>query len=157
MIIDLAVRVVGYVLSSVLAWFIYLGCIAAEIRGRGDSQTRLVAALIICIFGGFSAALVLMTFPWTLVVWMYRKIRLFGPAYFGFAGLLLMILIGCAASSLSPKPLFIEDQTFLQGFLIALERQGVYLALAGLIVGLGYWFLGERNATGECHTRRAVG
>lgn len=157
MIIGLAIRVVGYVLSSVLAWFIYLGCIAAEFRDPGDSQTHLVAALIVCIFGGFSSALMLMAFPWTVVVWMYRKVRLFGPAYFGCSGLLLMILIGCAASSLSPKPLFIEDQTFLQGVLICLERQGLYLALAGLIVGLGYWFLGERNVTVEYHARRTAG
>jgi hypothetical protein len=56
-----------------------------------------------------------------------------------------MISIGCAASSVSPKPLFIEDQTFIEGVLIALERQGACLALAGTILGLGYWFLAEKN------------
>jgi hypothetical protein len=57
-----------------------------------------------------------------------------------------MILVGCAASSVSPKPLFIEDQTFLEGVFIALERQGVCLALAGAIIGAGYWFLAEKHA-----------
>jgi hypothetical protein len=56
-----------------------------------------------------------------------------------------MILIGCVMSSVSPKPLFIEDQTFLEGALIALQRQGVGLALAGMIIGLGYWFFAERT------------
>lgn len=65
-----------------------------------------------------------------------------------------MVLIGCAASSLSPKPLFIEDQTFLEGVLIALERQGFCLALAGTIIGIGYWFFAERCLTDKRHPRR---
>ena len=64
-----------------------------------------------------------------------------------------MVLAGSAVSSISPKPLFIEDQTFMQGVLIAIERQGLCLALAGATLGLGYWFLAERKVTSVRHVR----
>jgi hypothetical protein len=86
-----------------------------------------------------------MTLPWILVVWIYRWIKLPAFAYFPCASALLMVFAGSAVSSMSPKPLFIEDQTFMQGVLIAIERQGICLALAGAILGLGYWFLAERS------------
>lgn len=116
MITAAVIRVAGYAMSAILAWVFYVSWIAAEGPGPGGLRDRLFAALFFCMFGGFSAALVLMTLPWTLVVWMHRKVRLSGAAYFACAGALLMILVGCAVSSVSPKPLFVEDQTFLEGF-----------------------------------------
>lgn len=136
-----------------MAWAFYVSWIVVEVPGSFSS--RVLAALILCVFGGFSAALVLMGLPWTLAVWVYRNVRWSGAAYFTCVGALLMFLVGCAASSLSPKPLFIEDQTFFEGALIAVERQGICLTLAGMIVGLGYWFLAERHVTGEHHPHRA--
>lgn len=153
------IMVTGYALSSAVAWVFYLSWIAdaAEVGGPASLQSRLFAALILCVFGGFSAALVLMILPWALIVWIHRKVQWFGAPYFGCAGALLMVSMGCAASSVSPKPLFIEDQTFIEGVLIAFERQGVCLALAGTIIGLGYWFLAEKNVTrGRYSGRTAV-
>ena len=131
MIRTTAIRLAGYALSCTLAWVFYVGWIAAESPGPRSLQSSLFAALFFCVFGGFSAALVLMALPWALVVFIFSKVRLPGAAYFPCAGALLMILLGCAISSLSPKPLFIEDQTFFEGALITLERQGVCLCPRG--------------------------
>jgi len=150
------IRVVGYAMSAIVACVFFVSWIAAEVPGPGSLRDRLFAALFFCIFGGFSATLLLMTVPWALVVWMYRKVRLSGAVYFACAGTILMILVGCAVSSVSPKPLFVEDQTFLEGVLIALQRQGVCLALAGAIIGFGYWFLVEKNVIDEHHPRHTA-
>jgi membrane-bound ClpP family serine protease len=139
------IRVSGFVISSSIAWVFYLAWIAVEIAAPGRSHDRLIAALILCILGGFSAALALLPLPWAGIVWIFSKIRVPGVAYFTIAGTVLMVLIGCATASISPKPLFIEDQTFFEGVLIALQRQGLCLAFAGAICGLGYWLLAERN------------
>src|ERR1700727_3528425 len=56
----------------------------------------------------------------------------------------LIFLVGCAMSSLAPKPLFIEDQTFFEGFRIAVERQGLVFLLAGAGFGCLYWLVSER-------------
>jgi len=138
-----------------LGCIFYVTWIAVEV-GAGSFRDRLIAALVLCAIGGFSAALVLMTLPWALVVWLRRAVRLSGPAYFACAGTLLTILVGCAASSLSPKPLFVEDQTFFEGVLIALQRQGVCLAIAGAVIGFAYWFSTEKNLKGEGHRRHKV-
>ncbi len=140
----LFIRIIGYTMSAGAAWLVYFSCLAAEVPGPGSMSERLLAALIVTLVGGFSVALVLMTLPWMLTVWIYLKVRPSGPAFFACAGVLLMVLLGCVASSLSWKPLFIEDQTFWEGVLIALKRQGVILALAGATIGLGYWLLAER-------------
>jgi hypothetical protein len=62
----------------------------------------------------------------------------------------LLFVIGCAAASISPKPLWIEDQTFLEGALIAVVRQG--LSFSGVVFGASYWFLSERHATAGAAT-----
>lgn len=145
--VRMMIRVAGYALSAIVASVFYIVWVVAELSfsNPGTLQDRLLAASIFFFFGGFLAALVLMTAPWMLIVWTYRRTRFSGAAYFACAGAVLTILVACTASSLSWKPLFIEDQTFLEGVFIALERQGVCLALAGVIFGLGYWFLGEKN------------
>jgi len=141
---DLFIRVIAYAASVAAAWIIYFWFVVAKVPGPGIVEGRLLAALIIALVGGFSAALALMAFRWVFIVWIYSKVRLPGPAFFASAGVLLMVPLGCVASSLSWKPLFIEDQTFREGAFIALERQGIGLALAGAILGLGYWALAER-------------
>lgn len=146
------IRVAGYALSVTASLVFYVSWIAAEV-GPGNLRSRITAALFFCMFGGFSAALVSMILPWVLVVWIYRKVRLSGVVYFACAGALLMILLGSVTSAVSPKPLFIEDQTFFEGMLIALQRQGLCLALAGAIIGFGYWSLAEKNVIGERQPR----
>lgn len=138
------IRIAGYALSSVLASAFYIGWIIVE-AGPGGIRTRAVAALIFYLFGGFAATLLLMTLPWALIVWIAQKRASFRPIGFLCSGTLCLLVIGCIVSSLSPKPLFVEDQTFLEGLLIGLERQGVPLALSGAILGFGYWSFAERN------------
>ena len=135
----------AYALSSAVASLFYVGWIVVEAGGSGSLQTRLIAALILYVFGGFAAALVLTAPLWVAVVWLSRRVQLFRALYFACSGAFLMILVGCVSSSASPKPLFVEDQSFWEGVLIALERQGTCLALAGTILGFGYWFVAERN------------
>jgi hypothetical protein len=65
--------------------------------------------------------------------------------YFSTMGAALIFLVGCAMSSLAPKPLFIEDQTFFEGFRIAVERQGLVFVLAGAVFGCLYWLVSERT------------
>src|SRR5579862_5137125 len=146
------VRMVGYASSAIVASAFYVSWIAAESPGPSSMRDRLYAALFFYAFGGFAATFVLMTLPWAVAVWMYRKVQLAGAAYFACAGALLMILVGCAVSSVFPKPLFVEDQTFLRGVAIALQRQGVCLVLAGVIFGIGYWLFVEKNLTGSYRT-----
>lgn len=102
-------------------------------------------AAVFWIFGGTSAALALILLPWSLVVIGYKRLRLTGPTYFVLIGAILMLSVGCATASLAPKPFFIEDQTFLEGFVIAAERQGVCLLLMGAVLGFTYWFVSERR------------
>jgi hypothetical protein len=41
--------------------------------------------------------------------------------------------------------LVIEDQTFVEGAMIAAEREGLCMLLAGVFFGLTYWFLSGRR------------
>lgn len=83
------IRVIGYGLSAIAAWVFYLIWISVEVPGSGSLSDRLLAALIFCLFGSFSAALMLMSFPWVVAVCFYRKARWSGAAYFGCVGALL--------------------------------------------------------------------
>ena len=101
-------------------------------------------AVIFLIFEGAGAALALLLLPWPLAVMGYRRLRLSGPIYFVLVGAFLMLVVGCGTASLSPKPLFVEDQTFLEGVMIAVERQGIWLLLTGSVFGLTFWLVSER-------------
>ncbi|WP_348265117.1 hypothetical protein P8935_11380 [Telmatobacter sp. DSM 110680] len=147
------IRVAGYALSSAVAAAFYIGWIMVA-GGPGSFETRLIGALILFVFGGFLLALMLMALPWALLVWISSKAQSLTASYFACSGAVSMILLGCAASSASPKPLFVEDQTFWEGFLIALERQGACLALSGMIIGFGYWFLAEKRKNSSRHTTK---
>ncbi len=107
--------------------------------------SRLMFVSGLWLVGGFAAALLAMIVPWSLAVWAYRKLRRYGQFYFPAVGAFLVFILSCASSSLAPKPLFVEYQTFLRGAAIAAEREGIAFLLAGLAFGGCYWFFSERN------------
>jgi hypothetical protein len=106
---------------------------------------RLLLGWFFWVAGGFAPTLLVMIVPWILAVSAYRKLRWFGQLYFPGVGAFVLFVLGCTSASLAPKPLFIEDQTFLEGAAIAAERQGIAFLLAGLAFGVCYWFFGERQ------------
>lgn len=144
--VRILIRVAGYALSALLAGIFYVCWIAivTSFSSPGSFRDQLFAALFFSVIGGFSAALLVMSALWIAVVWTFHRIRRSAVAYFAGAGAILMLLAGCVTSSLFPKPFFVEDQTFFQGVLIALERQGLCLALTGAVLGFGYWFFAEK-------------
>ena len=136
--------ILGYLFSATAATAFYIIWLCAITTSL---QFRLGFAVFFSIFGGFVPALGLMIAPWLLVVRGYRWVQLPGWIYFSAVGAVSTVVVGCVTSSLAPKPLFIEDQTFLEGTIIAAERQGVCMLLAGLLFGLTYWILSERRRT----------
>ena len=140
---------IGYVSAFVAASLLYVGWFTVANRAPGGSDVtipfRIGVAVFFWAFGGVAAALVSMALPWSLAVIWASPLKRFSLVYFLTLGAVLMILFGCAASSLAPKPLFIEDQTFSEGFVIALQRQGIGLLSTGLLFGLTYWYLSERG------------
>jgi hypothetical protein len=143
--------VFGYACSAINACAFYVVCLfASATLDQASGPTANLAyslgfAVFFCVFGGFLLATGLMIAPWILAVYAYRCLRTPAWLYYPVIGGMSTALIGCATSSLAPKPLFVDDQTFLEGAVIALERQGVYMLLAGLLFGLTYWFLSERR------------
>lgn len=110
---------------------------------------RLLFASFFWLTGGFALTLFLMMAPWSLAVSAYSKFRRFGRFYFPAVGALFVFTFGCATASISWKPLFIEDQTFLEGAVIAAQRQGLGFILAGIAFGASYWLFGERKIPGQ--------
>ena len=145
--------ILGYICSAIVAsaFYIIWVCVSLSYALRlppgltASLQLRLGIALLLCVVGGFVPALLIMIAPWLLAVRGYRRVHLPGWIYFSAIGAVSTAVIGCATASLSPKPLFIEDQTFLEGAIVAAERQGVCMLLAGLLFGLTYWFLSGRR------------
>ena len=141
-------RLVGYIVALLLASLFYVTWFTVANRTPGSDVTilfRIGIAVFFWAFGGIAAALVLMAIPWAFAVVWIKRIGQFGSVYWLLLGAALTVLFGCGASSLAPKPDFIEDQTFSQGFVIALQRQGICLLLMGLLFGLTYWYLSERG------------
>jgi hypothetical protein len=144
-------RLVGYLASVTCAslfymlWFLFVvQNITPTPNGSVALHFKIGFALFFWLFGGMGAAFVLMAFPWYLAVVCHERLRRFGLIYFSLVGAAITIAIGCGTSSLAPKPLFIEDQTFLEGFMIAVQRQGVCLLLTGFVFGLTFWLVSER-------------
>ena len=140
-------RLVGYLASVTSASLFYVGWFAVQNRtpdGRVTVLFNIGFAFFFWLFGGMGAAFVLMAFPWYLAVVWHARLQRFGLMYFSLIGAAITIALGCGTSSLFPKPLFVEDQTFLEGFIIAFQRQGVCLLLTGLVFGLTFWFVSER-------------
>jgi hypothetical protein len=142
--------VLGYACSAAIASAFYIIWVCMSISYDDPGQTtslqfRFGLAVFLFVFGGFMIALGLMIAPWLLAVRVYRRVKLPGWIYYSAIGAVSTLVIGCATSSLSPKPLFVEDQTFIEGAIIAAERQGVCMLLAGLLFGLTYWILSGRR------------
>jgi hypothetical protein len=144
-----ASRLIGYLASVASASLFYVVCFVVTVKLR-EHPTRVSVlfeigiAFFFLLFGGMGAAFVLMAFPWYLSVRLYDRLQRFGFLYFCLIGAATTLVIACSTSSLSPKPLFIEDQTFLEGFIIAIERQGVCLLATGVVFGLTFWLVSER-------------
>ncbi len=138
-------RLVGYLASVASASLFYgVWLVISDWTPDSDVLFNIGVVFFFWLFGGMGAAFVLMAFPWYLaVVWHDRQQR-FGLMYFSLVGASTTIVIGCGTSSLSPKPLFIEDQTFLEGFVVAVQQQGICLLLTGFVFGLTFWLVSER-------------
>jgi hypothetical protein len=141
-------RLAGYLLGIASASLFYLIWLTVEFELMPPRQAgirlNLGVAIFVWAFEGMGAALILAGLPWYFVVAGHDRWQRFGLAYFSLAGAATMLVLGSCASSLSWKPLFIEDQTFLQGVVIAIERQGVCMLLTGFIFGLTYWLASGR-------------
>lgn len=144
---DLARRVAGYAVSAMLASFIYVVWLTVSVTfgGVGTTHPGLIFgfgfALVFLFVGGFAPALLLIIVPWAIAVWAHLKTRRDGRIYFPGVGALLVFALGCTTASILPRPFWIEDQTFLEGAVIAAERQGVCLLLSGIAFGACYWWL----------------
>ena len=144
-------RMVGYLASVTsaslfyVAWFVFSFEQNRTPDGHVTVLFKIGLALFFWFFEGMCAAFVLMVFPWYLAVVWHDRGQRFGLMYFSLIGAAITIAVGCGTSSLSPKPLFIEDQTFLEGFMIAVQRQGICLLLTGFVFGLTFWLVSERR------------
>jgi hypothetical protein len=132
--------------SAILASLIYLVWLTVLITFREwGNLPGLIFVLGFALFflfaGGFALALLLMIVPWAIAVWAQFKMRWDGRIYFPVVGAVLVFTLGCTTASLLPKPLWIEDQTFLEGAVITAERQGVCLLLCGVAFGACYCWL----------------
>jgi hypothetical protein len=142
-------RVVGYLVSIVSASLFYIAWEVINVGLIGppgqDTGLKFKTALAFTFFVlyGPCAAFVLMVLPWYLAVLWHDRLR-FGLMYFSMIGAATTLVISSATCSLAPKLLFVEDQTFLQGFVVAVERQGVCLLLTGFLFGLTFWLVSER-------------
>jgi hypothetical protein len=144
-------RLVGYLASVTTASLFYVVWIAVQNRTPGVPVLFNIGfAFFFWLVGGMGAAFVLMAFPWYLAVFWHDRLQRFGLMYFSLIGAAITIVIASGSSSLSPKPLFVEDQTFLQGFMVAVQRQGVCLLLTGLVFGLTFWLVSERLRPLRC-------
>jgi hypothetical protein len=140
-------RVVGYLASVISASLFYVVWFVVQNRTPDKHVTALFdigLAIFFWLFEGMGAAFLLMVFPWYLAVIGHDRVQRFGLMYYPLMGAATTLVIGCGTSSLAPKPLFIEDQTFLEGFKIAVQRQGICLLLTGFVFGLTFWLVSER-------------
>ena len=140
-------RLVGYLASVVSASLFYVIWFVVSDMAP-DKHVSLIfnvgLAFFFWLFEGMAAAFVLMAFPWYLAVRWQDRLQRFGLMYFPVIGAATLLVLGCATASLSPKPLFIEDQTFVEGFMVAVQRQGICLLLTGFVFGLTFWLVSER-------------
>jgi hypothetical protein len=146
----LARRAAGYAASAIAASLIYIVWTAVWTAfGGAEPRVGLTFgfgfAFAFWLINGFALALLLMILPWAIAVWAHLDTRWDGRLYFPAVGAALVFILGCAASSISPKPLWIEDQTFLEGAVITAQRQGLCLVVSGIAFGACYWWLDRRN------------
>ena len=147
-------RIIGYAAGATLASLMYVGWLMEYMGSDPDTAQlgfgfRLLFASFFWLTEGFALTLFLMIAPWSLAVSAYGIFRRFGRLYFPAVGALIVFTLGCATASISWKPLFIEDQTFLEGAVVAAQRQGLGFILAGIAFGVSYWLFGERMIPGQ--------
>jgi hypothetical protein len=134
--------------SALVASAIYIGWMTTTLTlstGVTHAGFNLGFSLWLWLTGGFVGTLVVMVMPWLIAVWAYRRLRWSNRIYFPPVGGFFVFVIGCAMASVSPKPLWIEDQTFFEGAMIAAGRQGLSFLVSGLVFGVSYWLLSERH------------
>jgi hypothetical protein len=150
--LDMATLVARYAISAMFASAIYIVWLTVSITIGGWGTDRpnvlfeIASAAFFWFAGGFALALVLTIVPWSIAVWAHSKTQWNGRIYFPGVGAFLVFTLGCMTSSVSWKPLWIEDQTFLEGVLITAQRQGVCLIFCGITFGACYCWL-KRNGT----------
>jgi hypothetical protein len=140
-------RFVGYLASVTSASLFYVVWFVVQNWSPAGHVTVLFSigfAFFFWLVGGMGAALVLMALPWYLALVWQKRLQRFDLMYFPLIGAGTTMVLGCCTSSLSPKPLFIEDQTFVEGFTIAFQRQGICLLFTGFVFGLTFWLVSER-------------
>jgi len=144
------IDLVRYAVSAILASLIYVVWLSVAIAfgEAGTTHPGLLFgfgfAFVFLFVGGFGLALLLMIVPWAIVVWVHLKTRWDGRIYYPGVGALLLFTLGCTTAAISPKPLWIEDQTFLEAAVIAAQRQGLCLLFSGIAFGACYWWLERR-------------
>jgi hypothetical protein len=154
-------RVFGYVVSAICASLFYVAWVfCALLRSSGHAHEQFIgtftASILFLLLGGFGLVFLPLILPWAVAVSAFPKARCTGKLYFTLMGAMLIFVIGCLMSSLMPKPLFVEDQTFFEGVLIAVKREGICFALAGGIFGASYWLLCERYVVAARKTPAAA-
>jgi len=117
--------------------------------GSGDVHSIVSVGSFFLAFDAFHWALIVLAAPWTFLVYFFGKLRTSGLIYFIVGGLLGTLLLGTVFSALGPKPLWIENQTFVEAFLIAVDRQGAIMAISGVVLGGTYWIWGESKVAGH--------
>ncbi len=150
---DLSRRSANFIASALLASLVYIAWTAAWVSFDATPTSRpgmggaLAFSVIFWLTSGFGLAMLLMIVPWAVAVWVQRKMGWNGRIYFPAAGAVLVFVLGCVATSLSPKLLIVEDQTFMQGALVTAQRQGLCLAVCGIVFGVCYWWLDRRASS----------
>jgi len=144
------INFVAYALSALLASLIYVVWVSVSIAFDKAGTTHpgflfgLGFAFVFLFVGGFGLALLLMIVPWAIVVWAHLKTRWDGRIYYPALAALLLFTLGCTAAAISPKPIIVEDQTFLEAAMITAQREGLCLLFSGIAFGACYWWLQRR-------------
>jgi hypothetical protein len=144
-------RALGYCVGALAASLVHIAWfIASTLHSAGSNTVGwtfiLGFALFWWFFEGFALTLLVMGVLWFLVVKSYESTfrhKWSGATHFAAVGAICALILGCAMAAIAPKPMFVEDQTFLEAFLIAAQHQGIGMTLAGCALGLSYWFLSE--------------
>jgi hypothetical protein len=140
-----------YGVSAIVALLLYIVSLAVYISVSDPQAAKpgflfgIGFAIVFSLLGGFALAFLLMLVPWAIAAWIQLKTRWNGRIYFPAAGALLVFILGCAAASISPKPLFVDEQTFWEGALLTAQREGLALLIAGIAFGVCYGWLERRS------------
>jgi len=142
-------RWVGYLSSFASASLFYIVSftVRQELDGPRSIHSSLADlgfAVFLWLFDGIAVALVLMALPWYGVVQLAARRHGSNLLYFALCGAAITLVLSCATSSLAPKPIFVEDQSFIEGFVITAQRQGIDLLLTGFVFGITFWLVSER-------------